>query len=183
MLFDGGGWTLARNYTDGGNGPSSCTVGVVTQSSCRYMPVGTVKALANLSTQDHVRNPVVPGDIPVDYVESVAGPNSLVIQNLRAGSILNESVPAGMANFAVDEALWPTFASDLSTPSNEPDSATIFDTDFALPPEAWPSVYVASQQQRRLVAVQYRIPVEVEYRIQHRHGSLRSLAVRTRGAS
>jgi hypothetical protein len=138
MLFDGGGWTLAES-TDNGNGPNSCSAGVVTQNSCTYMPIGTVEALADLSTQVHIRNPVSPGATPVDYIESVSGPDSLVIQNLRAGEILDANVPIG--NDAADEALWPTFASNGANPGNEPDSAHIFDTNCNVSGFQWPNVY------------------------------------------
>jgi hypothetical protein len=154
MLFDGGGWTLAES-TDGGLSPSGCTQGVVTQNSCRYMPVGTVQALANLSTQVHVRDPVVPGDTPVDYVESQPGPDSPLIQNLRKGVILDDTtttsligalliptelIPVG--NHPFEEGLWLAPVSNGLNPADEPDNPDIFDIDCAVD-EPWPGVYHA----------------------------------------
>jgi hypothetical protein len=119
------------------------------------MPVGTVQALANLSTQVHVRDPVVPGDTPVDYVESQPGPDSPLIQNLRKGVILDDTtttsligalliptelIPVG--NHPFEEGLWLAPVSNGLNPADEPDNPDIFDIDCAVD-EPWPGVYHA----------------------------------------
>jgi large repetitive protein len=140
MLFDGGGWTLAESVDNNGIGLFACTQGGVTHGSCSFMPKNTVEALANLSTQVHVRSPVPQGiDPPLEFVESVAGAETQVIQNLRAGLLLNANIDPN--NNALQESFW-TASSSNTIPGNQPDSISIVSFSCGVG-ESWPSVYHA----------------------------------------
>ncbi|HEV3189505.1 MAG TPA: carbohydrate-binding protein, partial [Polyangiaceae bacterium] len=79
-----GGWTLVESI-QANNSPSNTVAGVVTPGTTTAMPVATVKALAGLSSQVHVRTPGMAG---TQSITSVA--NSSPIVHLRAGNILND---------------------------------------------------------------------------------------------
>jgi hypothetical protein len=145
----GGGWTLIESA----NNPKLCTAGAVTQGTCSYMPLATMQALANLSTQVHARTPVAAGHDPTNYATSVVATDSQVIQNLRNGAILNANVVVGTSNadnaaFAVQQALWPTFASGVG---DGPVSASVFNfwnvggpaCGAQIAADTWPSIYWA----------------------------------------
>jgi large repetitive protein len=141
MQFDGGGWTLIES-TNGG-GPANGVPGVVTQNSAKWMPVGTIDALANLSSRVHVRSPVSPGtDPPLNYVESVGGVDNAVILNLRVENNLNAAF-VDPVNNANQESFWSVPVSDNTIPGgNDPNTVHIFDFNcmggiF----DSWPDVY------------------------------------------
>jgi hypothetical protein len=136
MVYDTGGWTLIEDDASGGGGtgPQSCSAGIVTQSSCAYMPTNTVRALGNISTRVHSRFPVVPNIQPVTYVTSVNTPNAAPIANLRLGNVFNLGVPTN--NTAVQQSYWTVSA-----------GLTLSIFNFSADPSAfgaWPNVYYAN---------------------------------------
>ncbi len=86
MDFDGGGWTLimATNSL----GTDNQTVGVVALSSGAHLPLGTTVALAaqGVSSQIHIRSHA---QAATKSITSTV--DSLPIQNLRNGQILNDN--------------------------------------------------------------------------------------------
>ncbi len=79
-----GGWTLVESI-QANNSPSNTVAGVVTPGTTTAMPVATVKALASLSSQVHIRTP---GLASTKSITSVASSSPIV--HLRAGNILND---------------------------------------------------------------------------------------------
>ncbi|WP_394832689.1 hypothetical protein LVJ94_39915 [Pendulispora rubella] len=87
MEFDGGGWSLIE-ATSNQRGPSdlaeaNAELPIDVESNC-YMKTATMKALAGLSTQIHIRQNADPNDSLSSNAES-----TVLLDNLRAGNILN----------------------------------------------------------------------------------------------
>jgi hypothetical protein len=99
MSYDGGGWTMIM--ASNGLGPGAQSPGNVAPSSGTYMPVATVLALAaqGVSSQIHIRTVAQP-----TIASITSTPNSLPIQNLRAGVILNSN--SGMYSVSAAVADW-----------------------------------------------------------------------------
>jgi hypothetical protein len=88
MTFDdgvaAGGWTLYMAIVPP-SGPDGMSEGLVSPGSNTYMPLGTMQALASISTQVHLRSP---NDAANRSITSTAGSSPIV--NLRNGNRLND---------------------------------------------------------------------------------------------
>lgn len=121
-----GGWTLIES-TFNGLGPSGLTEGVVAPGTASYLPLDTMKAIANLSSKVHLRTA---GLAATESITSLA--DNEVITNLRAGYVVNEGL-AGAAQ--VDRWAGPFANADRLS----------FTCPTSMSP--WPSVYWACGNQ------------------------------------
>jgi lysophospholipase L1-like esterase len=116
-----GGWTLVESI-QANNSPSNTLAGSVTPGTTTAMPLATVKALAALSAQVHIRTP---GMASTQSITSLA--NSSPIVHLRAGNILND---------LADSQQHQNWTGPFAT-------AAYLDFSCATAGYTWPSVYWA----------------------------------------
>ena len=129
MTGQGGGWTLVYAARTGGAGGALSASAEVTPASGRYVPTATMRALANVSAQFHMRTA---GRVDDRSATSVC--NALPIVNLRLGvnpQTGTQSLTTSVTGFAT---IWTTFG-------------TITRTNFTYggcgDNQAWPTLYWA----------------------------------------
>ncbi len=119
MTYDGGGWTLILS-TANQAGPADLSEGAVSLGSSAYVPQGTMVAIANASSQLHLRS----AGNPLESVTSVA--ENEIIANMRAGLVANAGLHALTAEEQVARWTGPFANADRLADPNCDLGATLY---------------------------------------------------------